>query len=305
MTTNSIAFCCPGQGNLTADLALELSLGFRELELCEVASAIAGEDIIARVIKDGDEYAQRNEISAMITMLAAFFWADRLEKVDILPAAYAGFSVGQWSAMSLAGMITPEKALKIAWKRATFMNATEAVEGSMIAIMGLPFGKVEKACDEVADDEKLACVSNYNAIGQVTVSGHKAAVQEVAKKCAELGAFKVVDLPVSGAWHSPYLTSAKSLFREYLNSVEIKQPKMPVADNVTGGVLPTDDSSLRDTLALHLIKPVLWIQSIRNLRETGCHTFIEVGFGNTLTKFGPFIDRKSEFMRAIDFVSGR
>jgi [acyl-carrier-protein] S-malonyltransferase len=137
-------------------------------------------------------------------------------------------------------------------------------------------------------------VSNYNCVGQYTLAGTADAVAAAERALAELKPRKMARVPVSGAWHSPLLAEAHARFHAYLAAVPLAPPAVPVVDNVTGAWLPTERTALDRHLARHLDHPVLWEQGIKTLLAKGARRFVEIGYGNVLTKFGFFIDRSVE-----------
>jgi [acyl-carrier-protein] S-malonyltransferase len=288
-----VAFVFPGQGPQDATM-LEgdaADLCFREhyARLCEVA----GEDVCARAAAEGAAYLRRNEIASIVTMFRSALERERLEQRGMQCVATAGYSVGQFSAMSAAGMLDLDTAMRLVWKRAELMNQTEAVaDGAMLAVIGLETERVAAVCDEVAASGDFVAISNFNCLGQLTLAGTRRGIGRAQEALAVLSPRKLAPVEVSGAWHCRLLLPAADAFRAALEEVRFATPRVRVMDNVTGEELPGEPASLRDTLARHLCAPVRWEACVKGLAARGVEHFVEVGHGDMLSKFGFFIDRR-------------
>ena len=209
------------------------------------------------------------------------------------PGFLAGYSVGQWMALCLAGSLPFSVLLEVLCERAHLMN--EAVRGKstgMLSVIGLKEDVVKEICLEIEETEsETVNIANYNCLGQYTLAGSIRGISLARKKLSGMNPRKVVDLPMSGAWHSIFMEPAVVPFRDYLASIELKPSSLPVACNVTGKELPSEREKLLDALAAHLCKPVLWEKCIKHLIALGSKGFIELSRVPTLSKFGFFIDR--------------
>jgi [acyl-carrier-protein] S-malonyltransferase len=194
--------------------------------------------------------------------------------------------------MHLAGMLDLHALLRAVWTRALLMNETEGAQrGAMLAVIGLKESLVVDACASVSTPADPVQIANFNCPGQYTLAGSRAAVEAVRPLLVNAKAHKIVDVPVQGAWHSPLMAAAVPRFHAFLTDVELAAPRVPVLGNLTGNPLPTDAGALRTELARHLTMPVQWNGVIQHLLANKIGRFVEAGFGNTLTKFGMFIDR--------------
>jgi len=164
----------------------------------------------------------------------------------------------------------------------------------MLAVIGLKAEVLENLCDGLRATSQRVWVSNYNCVGQYTLAGTAAAIARAEDALAALKPKKMARVPVSGAWHTPLLAAAHAGFAAYLAGVALAPANVPVVDNATGGWLPTERPALDRHLARHLDHPVLWEQGMRALLAEGAARFVEIGYGNVLTKFGFFIDRSVE-----------
>jgi [acyl-carrier-protein] S-malonyltransferase len=260
--------------------------------LLNLANDVASVDLAARIRAEGPAYLCRNEIVSLLTAVFSLCAFRELQNASIQFDACAGYSVGQWVAMAAAEMLDAETLLQIIWRRSQCMNSVPGIEaGAMLGVIGLPSDLVESVCRDVSEDRKNVMVSNYNCIGQVTIAGHRDAVLLARSRLAALGARQLLDVEVSGAWHCSMMAPAATAFRGCVDSFTPSAARVPVIDNVTGSFLPAALEPLRSTLIRHLERPVQWERGVKTLMQFGIERYVEVGFGNLLTKFGFFIDR--------------
>jgi len=292
MSTPVTTFVCPGQGPHTPEMLQPFYEDSFFIKAYPLVCTIAGVDIIEALEHDGKEFVRRNEIASLLTVFSTALVADRAQQNGITFQFAAGYSVGQWAAMHLAQMISFEQLLQIVWRRAQLMNAVQdSRDGAMLAVIGVATNDVSAVCEEVSKGTDQAVISNYNAPGQLTLAGTSRAI-DAAERLLAPNARIVSRIDVSGAWHCWLLTPAIAPFAAYLQSIELGKPLVPVVDNVTGEFLPSDNAALCRQLALQLASPVMWQKSVQTLISLGTERFVEVGYGNMLTKFGFFIDRK-------------
>ena len=223
----------------------------------------------------------KEELSVTINTQPCVFAVDlaaaaAVAEKGIVPDYAAGFSLGEIAALAFSGMLTYEQAFRLVCKRAEFMDeAANTEKGAMAAVMKLTPEKVEEICSRF---EKAYPV-NYNSPAQTVVA---AAEDEIDPLCeavkAEKG--KAVKLAVSGAFHSPFMSSASDRLAEYLKDVEYGEAKIPVYSNVTAQPYEGD---YRQLTAAQVKSPVRWQTTIENLVKEGADRFIEVGIGKTLT----------------------
>lgn len=193
----------------------------------------------------------------------------------------AGHSLGEYSALVAAGALTFEDGLKLVRLRGELMQQAGADHpGTMAAIVGLDSKMINVLCVE-ASANGIVQAANFNSPGQIVVSGSSAGVRKAMELAKTRGAKIVKELPVSGAFHSPLMESAKTGLKAALDKTEINDAKIPVFANVTAR--PTRYSNeIRDLLTKQLVCPVRWEESILNMITDGATTFIEVGPGKVL-----------------------
>lgn len=199
-----------------------------------------------------------------------------LKKNGIEASALAGFSLGEIPALSFGGAFDYIEGFRIVCKRGEFMSADPGVETAMAAVLKLDGETVEKIC---ASHSGLYPV-NYNCPGQITVSGTKEALNDAKAEFTEAGG-RVIPLAVSGAFHSPFMDKASEEFGAFLSTCDIKSPMTTVYANRNAAPY----ENVVETMQAQINHPVLWEKTVRAMAESGVDTFIEVGPGQTLSKF--------------------
>ena len=199
-----------------------------------------------------------------------------LKKNGIEASALAGFSLGEIPALSFGGAFDYIEGFRIVCKRGEFMSADPGVETAMAAVLKLDGETVEKIC---ASHTGLYPV-NYNCPGQITVSGTKDALNDAKAEFTEAGG-RVIPLAVSGAFHSPFMDKASEEFGAFLRTCDIKSPVTTVYANRNAAPY----ENVVETMQAQINHPVLWEKTVRAMAESGVDTFIEVGPGQTLSKF--------------------
>ena len=205
------------------------------------------------------------------------------------PDCVAGHSLGEFSALVVAGGMSFEDGLRLVQQRAMAMQkACEAEPSTMAAILGLPDEKIEEICAEIDD---IVVPANYNCPGQLVISGSIAGVNEACERLKAAGAKRALVLPVGGAFHSPLMKPAEDELRAAIENTEIHEPSCWLYQNVDAGRHRTP-SVIRENLIKQLTAPVRWTQIMRNMLEDGVTNVFEVG-GNGKTLRGMFaqIDR--------------
>ena len=208
--------------------------------------------------------------------------AKALEARGVRPAYVAGFSLGQIAALAVSGMVSERDAFRIAAFRAKVMaEAAAARPGSMCALLGGEPEEASEVCSSAAQGDVLVC-ANYNAPGQIVISGDVVAVDRAAALWKERPRHKASMLATSGAFHSPLMQPAAEALAEFLEEVEFHEARTPLVCNVDARPLSAADA--RAHLASQVVSPVLFEQSVHWLSEQGVDTFVECGFGGVLTK---------------------
>ncbi len=216
-----------------------------------------------------------------VTQPALFIHA--LAKVSMLrdqfnPVATAGHSLGEFSALVAAEVLTFESGLRLVYERAMAMqDACDADPGTMAAVLGLEDNIVERVCQEVSDElDDIVVAANYNCPGQLVISGTLDAVNAAIEKLKENGAKRAVLLPVGGAFHSPLMEPAQEELEEAINGTTFRKGLCPVYQNFTA-LAATDPEVIKANLIAQLTGPVRWTQSVENMIKDGITSFVESG----------------------------
>lgn len=206
------------------------------------------------------------------------------------PAAVAGHSLGEFSALVANGTLTFEDGLKLVYQRAMAMQAAcDKVPGTMAAILGLENAQVEEICASI---NEVVVPANYNCPGQLVISGSKIGIDIAVEKFTEAGARRAIVLPVGGAFHSPLMMPAQEQLAEAIEKTIFSTPNCPVYQNVTAKA-ETDPAEIKKNLVAQLTGAVKWTQIMENMIANGVESIIEVG-GNGKVISGLFkkVDRK-------------
>ena len=213
-------------------------------------------------------------------------------------AMTAGFSLGEYAALTAAGALDFEDGMALISQRGKWMGEAARPGDGMVAAIG----KMEKgmACVETAEREGLILPVNYNCPGQTVVAGEKAALDAFLAAAAENG-LRAVPLKVSGAFHTPLMEPAAEKIGQALSGITLHEPKMPLYANVTGR--PAGLADLPDLIRRQTMSPVRWETAMRGMLEAGVDLFIEVGVGTTLCGFMRRIDKTVKTLHVEDFES--
>lgn len=236
-----------------------------------------------------------NAESSLLTVLASVLALRKIraQHPHFLPMAFAGYSVGQWTALYAAGIIPVEQLFDLVFRRAELMDAclAEWQPSGMLAVIGVREADVREVCTIITQRGFLLEITNENAPGQFTLGGTLAALNEAETLFALKHPKRMIRLPVAGAWHSSWMQPAVVGIKSMLSQETFLPASCPIIDNTTGGWLPTVPAELVDALARQVAAPVKWSDGIRTLEAHGVRHVIEVGYGDVLTKFGFFISR--------------
>ncbi len=276
------AFVFPGQGSQFPGMGKDLyEQSPQARALMDRVNEILGYDLL-RVMFEGteEELKQTRYTQPAIFVHSIAAMAAR----DDQPDAVAGHSLGEFSALVAAGVLPFEDALRLVQIRAEAMDeACQLADSTMAAIIGLEDDIVEKLCEEVSQElNQVVVPANYNAPGQLVVSGHRPAVEEVVRRATEQGARKAVVLAVSGAFHSPLMEPARQRLAQAIEQLDFAPPRVPIYQNVTAQA-ETDPERIRQNLIEQLTSPVRWKQSVLQMKQDGIETFEEIGPGRVLT----------------------
>lgn len=205
-----------------------------------------------------------------------------LREQNIVPAAAAGLSLGEYSALHAAGVFDAQTAIRTAAFRGQAMErAARGIESAMVAVMGLDRASLEDVCTKTPG---TAVIANYNCPGQLVVGGEKTAVEQAAARAKENGAKRCLPLKVSGPFHTPLMAPAGQELEKYFQSVSFGEPTIPVLFNCLGGK-NTERISIQELLVRQVQSSVYMEDSIRAMADLGVDAVIEIGPGKVLSGF--------------------
>lgn len=281
----------PGQGAQFVGMGKEL---YEQSTLAksyfEKANDILGFRITDVMFEGDAEALKRTEVTQPAIFIHSVVEA-LLEGDSFNPSMVAGHSLGEFSALVAAGVLTFEDGLKLVAQRAQAMQEACGLQrGTMAAVLGLEDAVVEEVCDSI---EGVVVAANYNCPGQLVISGAYEAVEYACEKMKEAGAKRALILPVGGAFHSPLMAPAKEALASAIEATTFSSPKCPIYQNVSATAV-TDSELLKAQLIAQLTAPVKWTQSVQQMIEDGATSFTEYGPGKVLQGLIKKIDRSAE-----------
>ncbi len=290
------AFVFPGQGSQSVGMLDGWGDHPVVLEALKEASDALGEDV-AKLIKDGPKEALALTTNTQPVMLVAAVAAYRvwMSETGVAPAAVAGHSLGEYSAMVAAGVLTLAQATPLVRLRAQAMQEAVPVgTGAMAAILGMEAAKVIAGCAEVtqsfgAGSAEVVEAVNFNDPAQTVIAGSKAAVEKACEVLKANGAKRALPLPVSAPFHSSLMKPAAEKLRERLETVEFGVPQMALINNIDVAV-ETDADRIRDALYRQAFGPVRWVECVQAIKARGITTLVECGPGKVLAGMVKRID---------------
>ena len=274
-----LAFTFPGQGSQRPGMGRPWA-NHESWEIVLEASEIISRDI-AHLLLDADAEELKDTRNAQLTtFVSSLMVLDAVERLGIEPSFCAGHSLGEYTALTATGALGLLEGVALVATRADAMHeAGLASPGTMSAILGLDDDQVEVACRRADSD---VWVANFNAPGQVVIAGSVAGVSAAGVIAKELGAKRVMSLPVSGAFHTPFMASARDRLREAISLAAPRDTEVPIISNVDALAhdIGSDWSSL---LSAQLSSPVRWKHCLLTMAELGVTGFVELGPGGVLT----------------------
>jgi [acyl-carrier-protein] S-malonyltransferase len=274
-----LAFTFPGQGSQRSGMG-HTWVDHPSWEVAAEASDIAGRDLTTLLLEAPMEELTRTANAQLSTFVMSLVVLDAVERLGLFPAACAGHSLGEYTALVASGALSLSDGTRLVIERGSAMQAAAAERpGTMAALIGIADGDAEAACQRAEAD---VWVANFNAPGQVVIAGTVEGIALATELAKELGARKVLPIPVSGAFHTPLMLPARRRLRLTLDAVEFHSPEVPVVANVDARI-HTDPGEWSGLLSAQLCSPVRWRQSLEALGGRGATTVVELGPGGVLT----------------------
>jgi [acyl-carrier-protein] S-malonyltransferase len=296
------AFVFPGQGSQSVGMLDAWGDHPAVRQTLDEASAVLGEDIGALIHGGPKELLEltTNTQPVMLTAAIACYNAWRAEG-GAEPAAVAGHSLGEYSALVVAGALTLADALPLVRFRAQAMQQAVPVgAGAMAAILGLDAAAIGEVCAKVAAETgEVVVPANFNDPKQTVIAGSKAGVDRASELLKAAGAKRAMLLAVSAPFHSSLMQPAAEALRERLQSVPIRAPRIPVVNNIDVAA-PGDPEAIRDALVRQASGPVRWVEVVQALRARGLMHVLECGPGKVLASLVRRIDSEMHGMAVHD-----
>ena len=293
------AFLFPGQGAQTVGMGAEIAKRYSAAAgIFDKANRIIGFDLRSICFKGPAEELNTTMISqpAIFVTSAAILEVIRTKPSgsQIRPDVTAGLSLGEYTALYAAGVISFEDGLRLVAKRGEAMQAAAKIkEGGMVSIIGLDEEKTNQLCDQARQDE-LLIAANFNCPGQIVLSGDKRACQRAEKLAEKYDAIKAVRLEVAGAFHTEMMASAAEALKEALQKTDIAEPsEIKIIANISADYYETAEK-IAEGLIKQLTCPILWQQCMAKLLADKVERFYEIGPGRVLTGLFRRISRKTK-----------
>ena len=288
------AYVFPGQGAQFVGMGKDLyESSPLARELFEKANDILGFRITDLMFSGTDEDLRQTKVTQPAVFLhSVIACLVAMENGEPMPDCVAGHSLGEYSALVVAGALSFEDGLKLVSIRANAMQkACEMQESTMAAILRTEDEVVEEVCDSITDEVVVA--ANFNCPGQIIISGSIPGVEKAMEMLKEKGVKRMMQLKVGGAFHSPLMQPAAEELKQGILAAQFTTPKCPIYQNVNA--LPqTDLQQIRQNLIAQLTAPVRWTQTVRNMVADGANQFVEYGPGKVLTGLIHKIDSEVE-----------
>ncbi|MCD8524702.1 MAG: ACP S-malonyltransferase [Gammaproteobacteria bacterium] len=282
----------PGQGSQSLNMLASFSSHSSLVDhYCQRASDVLGYDIASLIANGPEERLNQTEYTQPALLVAGVIaWKIWTSHTQRLPTFVAGHSLGEYTALTCAGVIDFEDAVNLVRLRGQFMqNAVPVGEGAMAAIVGLDNDDVLRLCSTIARSEELS-PANFNSIGQVVIAGKRAAVESAVSSAKNAGAKIATLLPMSVPSHCHLMLPAAEKLRDALSEIHFSLPNVPVINNVDV-MVEISVEKIKSALVRQLYSPVRWVETIQLLSSHGVNAVIECGPGKVLSGLIKRIDK--------------
>jgi [acyl-carrier-protein] S-malonyltransferase len=274
-----LAFTFPGQGSQQPAMGRPWT-DHPAWSLVERATAASGRDVAALLLDADAEELRRTENAQLATYVLSLVVHEAVTALGVRCTVAAGHSLGEYTALTATGALSLEDGVRLVAERgAAMQEAADARPGTMAAILGADDDVIAKACEQAAGD---VWVANTNGAGQVVIAGDADAIAEAGAIAKELGARKVMPLPVGGAFHTPFMAPAAERLKAALASTTFANSAVPIVANVDA-LRHQHADQWAELLGTQLTAQVRWRQTIERMVADGVRTFVELGPGSVLT----------------------
>lgn len=281
----------PGQGSQSVGMFADFMDNEIVAKTYEEANAALGYDLKDISLNGPEAELNKTEVTQPAILTASVAAYRVLEAKGFKPAAVAGHSLGEYSALVAAGVISFADAVKLVRLRGKAMQeAVPAGVGAMAAVLGLEDQVIVDVCNEVSTEDDKVWAANFNTPGQVVISGNKGAVDRALEQFTAKGAKRVVPLAVSAPSHCPLMQKAADVLKAELSKIQINDASIPVYVNVLAKPL-TKKEEIIDALVKQLTMPVRWVETVNQLKADGVEALIEVGPNKVLCGLNRRIDK--------------
>ena len=274
------AFLFPGQGAQIVGMGKDIYEKYEEArKVFDEASNISGIDIKKLCFEGPEDELNKTENTQIAIMVTSLAILEVLKSKKIDAKIACGLSLGEYTALVYAGIISFEDGIKLIKKRGYYMgNLIPDSEYEMAAVIGLDVLKIEEICNELKNQGKFVVPANYNCSSQTVVSGEKEAVEEAIEKLKSAGAKRVIPLKTSGPFHTEKLIEASKAFEKELENVNfnLDEEKVKVIKNIDGTYYNKNDN-IKEILVKHIISPVRFDKAIKLMSDENIDEYIEIG----------------------------
>jgi len=278
----NLAFIFPGQGSQAVAMLSDFSENSIVQDTFKEASQALGYDLWQLIAQGpAEQLNQTNHTQPALLTASVALWRVWQAQSPVLPSMFAGHSLGEYSALVCAGVLSLSDGVKLVEKRGEYMQeCVPAGVGAMAAVIGLDDQAIIDACAQAQDNEVVSAV-NFNSPGQVVIAGHKAAVERAGELCKAAGAKRVLPLPVSVPSHCALMADAAKKLSVDLETITFNTPQINIINNVDVAV-ETSPEAIKLALVRQLYSPVRWSETVVKLGEQGVNQLVELGPGKVL-----------------------
>ncbi|MFP6587578.1 MAG: ACP S-malonyltransferase [Pirellulaceae bacterium] len=295
---SNIAFLFPGQGAQAVGMAQELIEQLpTAAALFAQASEILGYDLAHLCAQGPAEKLNTTDHSQPALFVASLAALESLKASDPQTVdactATAGLSLGEYTALVFAGVMSFEDGLRVVQQRGSAMQAAaQQADSTMVSLLGLSTDDVQQLVDSCREDGEVLQIANYLCPGNIVVSGSRTACERIQVTAVEAGAMQAIPLAVAGAFHTEVMQAAVEPLRQVLENVALNAPRIPVISNVDASV-HSDPEIIRQHLVQQVVSPVRWEECMSTLLNQGIDQFYEIGPGRVLRGLLRRIARKT------------